>query len=222
MIKLRPLAALRRRAARAVNSPEPNRSGCSYALTVITPICPDRLTDLTSALHSLGHGEASPLAKVPDVHFARWVVIERLRTGWPGVPKRPSKLNSQYLLFSADLTAPAYRAGGLPGTFFRDLFRYSEAECVKVWKNCRGFPESVDEDRFAAYLTHGQIEIGLYYAAFPDLTPDELASALEVRRELAEFALAHQAVTVAVANARAGANRALRDEYLKESASWGS
>lgn len=222
MIKLRSLTAVRRQVATAVGSPEPNRSGCSYALTVITPICPKRLPALKCALRSFGHGEASPLAKVPDVHFARWVVIDSLRTRWPGAPRRPSKLNSQYLLFSADLTAPAYRAGGLPGTFFRDLFCYIRDDCVKVWGNCRGFPEVVNPDRFAAYLAEGQIEIGLYYAAFPDLTPGEIASALEVREQLAQFALEHQELTVGGSKAGADAKRTLKDDYLRASESWGS
>ena len=61
-------------------------------------------------MRSYGPGPASPLAKVPDVQFARWVIIDQLRTDWAGAPKPPPRLKSDYLLFSADVTAPAVQS----------------------------------------------------------------------------------------------------------------
>lgn len=204
--------------------PDANRRGASYAVTVITPIAPGQLDPLRDLLHSFAPGDGSPLARVPDVQFARWVVIDQLRTGWDGAPRRPSSLNSSYLLFSADLTAPANRADDLPESFFRDLAERIPRQCAAVWGKCRGFPGTADVEQFVDYLTRSQIRLGLYYAAFPDDTPDEIAAALEVRRKFAEFVVAHQYVisSPAAANGPHEAFKKLRDEYVRESAEWGS
>jgi hypothetical protein len=161
---------------------------------------------------------------VPDILFARWVVIDRLRTDWPGAPRRPSSLNSSYLLFSADLTAPASRADALPESFFRDLADRIPRQCAEVWGKCRGFPGTADVEKFVDYFKRSQIDMGLYYAAFPDATPDDIARAIEVRKKFTEFAVAHH-YTISLP---AGTTRPrttlekLRDDYVRESAQWGS
>ncbi|MBV9940613.1 MAG: hypothetical protein JO262_00685 [Solirubrobacterales bacterium] len=211
-------------AALLLAPPPPNRRGCSYAVTVVTPIYPGQVGELRGVLHAFKPGPGSPLHQVRDVQFARWVVIEQLRTVWRGAPKRPSRLESAYLLFSADLTAPASRADGLPETFFRDLASRIPKQCTDVWGKCRGFPGVADVDEFVDYLTRSQIDMGLYYAAFPDATPDEIDRALKIRRELARFVLEHQhAMTVAPASAQAHRIRQeLQDHYCARAPSWGT
>lgn len=195
--------------------PPPNRKGRSYALTVVTPIQPGQADALRSVLHGFNPGDQSPLHEVADVQFARWVVIDQLLTDWPGAPRRASRLKSQYLLFSADLTAPADRADRLPESFLRDLATVIPTTCNAVWGKCRGFPGTADVEAFVDYLTRSRIEMALYYARFPDATPDDIARALEVRRQLAEFVVGHQAVmTIAPGSPDAPAARQrLRDDY---------
>jgi len=209
------LAAVGRIAAAALGATSVNRRGNSYAVTLITPILPDASDELRDVLRGFKLGSGSPLAKVPDVHFARWVVIDRLRLDWPGAPKRPSRLRSQYLLFSADLTAPAYRAACLPGTFFRDLAHHIPDECDAVWKHCMNFPGVDEVDHFVKYLSHSQIDIDLYYAAFPDLTPSDISRAINVRQGFAQFVLQHQDALVGDRG-----HDTLKAAYIKESASW--
>ena len=204
-------ATARRVLSLALGDGDPNRRGCSYAVTVITPISPGRTGELRELVRSYGPGPASPLAKVPDVQFARWVIIDQLRTDWAGAPKPPPRLKSDYLLFSADVTAPAYRAGSLPDSFFRDLATHTPADVDKVWGHCRRYPGSGDVERFAAYMKQSQITIGLYYAAFPDATVDDINHALHVRAQLGELALTNQHVKSA---------RDLRRAYVKRAASW--
>ena len=227
MTTLRSLPALLGRVATLpFAQSQDNRVGCSYGLTLITPIIPGQERALTSVLEAFEPRQGSPLANLPDVQFARWVVIDRLRTKWPGAPRWPSTLESKYLLFSADLTAPPERAPGLPGTFFRDLAKHMHDECEAVWGKCLGFP-GVDRPEFAEYLARSQIDIGLYYAASPYATPDDIGRALKVREQLTRFVLDHQwetthALLSAASETRDTARQTLKDAYLRESGSWGA
>jgi len=218
------IATAKRAATLLLAPPPPNRRGCSYGVTVITPVYPGQVENLRGVLRGYKPGANSPLGDFPDVHFARWVVIEQLLTDWPGAPRRPSRLGSPYLLFSADLTAPADRAPGLPETFFRDLAERIPAHCTEVWGKCRGFPGVDPVDPFVQYLRGSQIDIGLYYAAFPDATPDEIERALRIREKLSQFVLEHQdAMTLAPTSANAHrTRRQLRDDYRRQSPSWGT
>jgi hypothetical protein len=209
-------AALRRARSVGLGPPPSNRSGNSYALTIITPILPGKSDDLRAVLGSFNPEGKSPLVGVPDVHFARWVVIDRLRTNWPRAPKRPSILGCEYLLFSADLTAPAYRADKLPASFLEALVRKAPYQCDAVWKNCYRYPDGDDPAAIVDYLMRSRIEIALYYAAFPNLTPVEVTSAIKVREQLSKFVIKHQDVLDGV-----GDPKKLRLEYLEESKSWG-
>jgi hypothetical protein len=213
---------VRRLGALRLLEADSNRNGCSYAVTLATPILPGHTQALKAVLDSFNRADRSPLACVPDVHVARWVVIDQLRTKYRCAPPRPSSLRTQYLLFSADVTAPAYRAGGLPNAFFRDMACRMKEECNNVWQHCWEFPGVDDTEKFVSYLVASQVDIGLYYAAFPDATPSEIASALEVRQELAQFARNHQ--DALPANSRAVSDallEALYTDYVSRSATWG-
>jgi len=109
---MRPVQALLASARRGMSgftTPNDSSHVGSYAVMLVTPIERDKTEPLARVLQAFGTGESSPLAKLPDVHFARWVIIDRLRTDWRGAPSSPSKLESAYLFFDADVTAPAYR-----------------------------------------------------------------------------------------------------------------
>jgi hypothetical protein len=185
------------------------RRGNSYAVTLITPIVPGRAVDLKSVLQSFGSGAQSPLATLEDVHFARWVIIERLLTDWQHAPKRPSVIESEYLLFSADVTVKAPDVAALPGSFLGQLARLEESR--EVWEHCVGFPGTDDVDAFAGYLDRARIQIDLYYAAFPRLTPVEITDILRVRDEFSRFVLQNPDALW-----DENAARALQAKYLEE------
>jgi hypothetical protein len=212
----RAVTAARRVAALIVGQQDPNRRGSSYAITVITPIKKGRTDALRNVLQGYGRASQSPLSKLPDVQFARWVIIDQLRTDPRWAPKPRPTLKSQYLLFSADLTVPGYRTGGLPDAFFRDLAGLPAAR--KVWAHCLQYP-GTSVDAFVAYMRKSQIAIGLYYAAYPDATGADVRHALGVRTRLTTFAREHQH-----AFAREHQNdidsAALRTLYLRKSARW--
>jgi hypothetical protein len=218
------IQAVRKRVTSRLIPADPNRKGCSYAVVLITPIDRPQTVALSNELSKLGHGKASPFYSIPDVQFARWIVIDQLLTDWKGAPKPPPILKSPYLLFSADLTAPAYRADRLPDSFFRELAARNPAVCKAVWGKCLGCPDvHKDRDKFVDYLTDSQIKVGLYYAAFPDLTAEETAAALELREQLARFARDHQDEMLRAPGAPGTdqAHQNLQTAYLTESATWG-
>jgi len=191
---------------------DPNRCGDSYAVTLITPIEPGKTDDLARVLRGFGTRERSPLAKLPGVHCARWVIIDHLHTDWPGAPKTLPRLRSDYLLFSADLMSSASRARELPEAFFRDLLTHIRDEVGAVWSHCRGFPGATRSDACVSYLAASRIDMGLYYAAYPDATVDQIRHALWVRGKLGEFVLEHQCAGAAAAE--------LKHDYLEASKSW--
>lgn len=218
---------LRRLATLRLPQPDSSRNGCSYAVTLATPILPGRCEELRAILRSFDKGDGSPLARVRDVQFARWVVIDQVRTKWRHAPRRASSLRTQYLLFSADLTAPAYRAGELPNAFFRDIADDMRDACIAVWENCWEFPGLDDIEKFVSYLADSQVDIGLYYAAFPDATPSDIANALDVRRQLGEFAREHQDALSGMgpppdSPRDSPSFESLQAEYVSRSAAWGA
>jgi len=208
--------AVSRLAALPFDHSPPNRSGNSYAVTLVTPIQPGKTDDLRQLLRGFRQGKGSPLATVPEIQFARWVVIDKLRTDWPHAPRRPSKLHSDYLLFSADLTTSPDRAAELPGTFFRNLAAIKD--CAEVWGKCLRFPASGKAEDFVDYLTRSEIEIGLYYAAFPNVTAREIKNAIEFRDKFTRFVCDHEeAILLPRWSPAAGrAHQKLKDDYLAQ------
>ena len=193
MIGLSTLLATASRVVALIAAPDdPNRRGNSYAVTLMTPIERDRVDDLRQVLAEFERGPNSPLARVPNVHFARWVVIDQLKTDWEGAPDPPPRLQSAYLLFTADVTAPAGAAGELPRSFYRD-------------------PGRADDPAFVDYLASSQLGTSLYFAAFPDVTVDEIRHALTVHDGLVTFVQAYQGVR---------RPDVLQREYLRASNTW--
>jgi hypothetical protein len=195
-----------------------SRSGRSYVITLLTPIKPGAEADLAAHIARLSSDE-SPLAKLPYVHFGRWVVIDQLKTDWPGAPSRPSRLKSQYLLFTATMTIPAEKhvspekrySERLPESFLHELRARMPDEADAIWGHCLGYPGVSDADDFVRYLAAGQLESSLVYAGYPDVTVDEVRQALAARDSLVAFARAHQGERDAAE---------LQQAYLKESSTW--
>lgn len=203
------------RAARVDGS----RSGRSYAITLLTPIKPGAETALAVELDGLGLRELSPLAKLPFVHFGRWVAIDQLRTNWPGAPVPPPQLRSKYLLFSACVTAPAVDAQPelagyaehLPVSFFREIWSEIPGPAEAIWRHCVKFPGMADREAFVDYLARSQVSTSLFHVGVPDATVHDVRRAVAKREKLVAFALKHQGDIDAVA---------LQWAYRQESAKW--
>jgi hypothetical protein len=197
-----------------------SRSGRSYAVTLLTPVRPEAARDLAAHLRGLARGADSPLAKLPYVHFARWLVIEQLKTDWPGAPVPPPRLQSPYLLFTVSLTAPDEEhvraredqyVERLPESFLHELRARIPAEVDAIWGHCFGYPGTGDAEAFVRYLAQSQIETALFHVGYPDVTVDEVRRALRLREQFIDFARDHQ-------DERDPSR--LQQAYLQESPTW--
>jgi hypothetical protein len=188
-----------------------SRSGRSYAVTMLTPILPGRGEDLARHLQRLEIGPNSPLARLPSVHFGRWVVIDQLQTDWPGAPDPRPTLKSQYLLFTASVTSPEGGRHRFPQSFLEELHREIAGDADAIWSYCVGYPGSRDRDAFVAYLAKSQLETALFHVGYPDVTAERVRHALAVRDSLVAFARDHQGMRDAAQ---------LQHAYLRESQTW--
>jgi hypothetical protein len=214
-----------RSVARALGSVFPgrgggSRSGRSFAVTLLAPVRAGAEGQLSAYLNGLGVGDESPLAELPYVHFARWVVIDQLKTDWPGAPVPPPRLKSQYLLFTASVTAPAEDhvaptdgryAERLPESLLYELWTRIPADAHAIWRHCVGYPGISDADAFVRYLARSQLETSLFHVGYADVTVDEVRQALAARDALVTFARDHQGEQDA---------GKLQQAYLEESPTW--
>ena len=89
-----------------------NVSGQAYALTVLTPVEHGREEALSAYLDALGDGDASPLARVPGTHLARWVVIGQVKH--QKGQRRRDALKAPRLLFTSNFDGVARHVPGGP------------------------------------------------------------------------------------------------------------
>jgi hypothetical protein len=163
-----------------------NTCGQMYALTVLAPIVPGEVDALEQTLAYLPR-DPSPLSRLGLAHFARWVVI-------PDFGKDPSRPQAEhfgpYLLFSA--------------TFDGDLEPFLEQLCVTVadeaepiWSRCLGVPIPARGAPLKAYLRRNQVQTGLFFAAYPEATVEEVTVALALRKRTIDFAIRSQGMDAA-------------------------
>jgi hypothetical protein len=162
-------------------------SGQAHALTVLTSIRPGHESALARYLNGLGSGPASPLARVPGTHFARWVVIGDVV--YEGQGER-EHLKLGQLLFTSNFDGPLEP--------YLESLRAGLGEAADaIWEHCSGYPGSTDAAGFAAYLRAHQIESSLFFAAYGERTVQDVKGSLDVRRKLIDFALSTQGMAAA-------------------------
>lgn len=190
-----------------------SRSGRSYAFTSLTPIRAGLGDGLSAHLGDLPMGRESPLARLPYVHFARWLVLDQLKTDWSGAPRDPTRLQSDYLLFTASVTAPdrGRYARDLPHSFLRELAAQIPGEADAIWGNCVGYPGSAAVEELVTYFVKSQLDTLLFYVGYPDVTVEQVNRALAARDRLVGFARRHQGEDDPAR---------LQQAYLEESATW--
>jgi hypothetical protein len=162
---------------------DPNVAGQAYSLTVLAPIDSERVSDLVNYLDNVGSEDASPLSKVGATHFARWVVMDApvFEGGW----QRRDGWSYPRLLFTSNFD------GALDP--YLERLRVGLGECAdKVWGHCLGYPGSEQPSAFAGWIKRNQIDSSLFYAAYGGMTVEDVLRSLETRKQLTEFAIAHQ------------------------------
>jgi hypothetical protein len=157
-----------------------NVSGQAYALTVLTPIEHGREQALTAYLDALGDGDASPLARVPGTHLARWVVIGQVKR--QEGQRRPDALKAPRLLFTSNFD-------GSLNPDLEALRTGLAGDADAIWGNCTGYPGHQDAAGFSAWICHHQIEAALFFGAYGEQTVADVHTNLAARTGLIEFAL---------------------------------
>jgi hypothetical protein len=171
-----------------------NVSGQAYALTVLTPIRDGHERPLVEHLDALGDGDASPLARVPGTHIARWVVIGDVKFQGAGQRHRDA-LSAPRLLFSSnhDGDVDAYLDGLRTGM---------GEDADAIWGHCRDYPGHENAGAFRAYMRAYQLEAALFFAAYGEQTVADVHANVGRRRQLIDFALAAQQLDDAALKAR--------------------
>ena len=172
---------------------ERNRSGQAYGLTVLTPILEDHVSPLAAHLGALRSAEASPLARVPGTHFARWVIVDDVV--YEGGRQRRDALKAERLLFTSNFDGPLAP--------YLDALRTGLGEDADaIWGHCAGYPGRGDGAAFAAWLRAHQVESALFFAAYGAQTVAEVRRNLDERARLMTFALEAQGLPPAELQAR--------------------
>jgi hypothetical protein len=161
--------------------------GQAHALTVLTAILPGRESTLARHLNALDSGGASPLARVPGTHFARWVVIGDVV--YEGTGAR-DHLTLGQLLFTSNFDGPLE-------PYLESLRTGLGEGADAIWKHCRGYPGHADPSAFAGYLRAHQVESSLFFAAYGERTVQDVKRSLDVRRKVIGFALNAQGMAPA-------------------------
>jgi hypothetical protein len=171
-----------------------NVSGQAYALTVLTPILDGHLEELSAHLDALPGGDASPLARVPGTHLARWVVIDQVKYQGHGQRHRDS-LDAPRLLFTSNLD-------GDVDAYLERLRTALGDDADAVWGHCRGYPGHRDRAGFARWLRAHELESALFFAAYGGHTVEQVHADLDKRSRLIAFALEAQGLEPADLKAR--------------------
>jgi len=170
-----------------------NVSGQAYALSVLTPILDGHADELRAHLEDLEEGAASPLARVPGTHIARWVVIDDVI--YQGAGQRKRDTLTPRLLFSSNFD-------GELGAYLEGLRTGMAGDADAIWSNCRGYPGHADGPAFAAWMHAHVLEAALFFAAYGGMTVDQVNSNLERRRRLLDLVLDGQGLPPADLKAR--------------------
>lgn len=161
-----------------------NVSGQAYALTVLTPILEGRETALTAHLAALGQGDASPLARVPGTHLARWVVIDDVKHQGAG-QRRRDHLAAPRLLFTSNFDGPL-------DPYLEALRTGLGDDADAIWGHCRGYPGHAEAVPFARWIRAHQLDSALFFGAYGTHTVGQVHANLRARQALIEFALSAQ------------------------------
>jgi hypothetical protein len=161
--------------------------GQAHALTVLTSIRQGHESGLARHLNALEGGPASPLARVPGTHFARWVVIGDVV--YEGKGER-DHLKLAQLLFTSNFDGPV-------APYLESLRAGLGDAADAIWSHCGGYPGSADPAAFAGYLRAHQVESSLFFAAYGDRTVEDVKRSLDVRRRMTDFALHAQGMAAA-------------------------
>ena len=141
----------------------------------LTRIRNGRQGTLLAELVKLPTGSDSPLARMEEIHVARWVVVPYLedRHGHPID-------SASYLLFSSEFDGPLE-------AHLERLSTCLGPDAHAIWSNCAGCPDTGNE--LARYLLDHRVRPGYSFAGYPEASVAHIRDCLGRSRQLMDFAV---------------------------------
>ena len=133
------------------------------ALTIVTPVDPERVEDLSAFLTEIGDDVARnghvPFVDLETVHFARWVILPARESETGGAPYPAQLVYS----CSHDGTAEEHLA---------ELLGKAGPGIDRIYGHCMGFPtgDEVTPVHVAAYLLGHAVEPSIFFVGMQGLT----------------------------------------------------
>lgn len=128
------------------------------ALTVITPVIPEKVEELKQILEATQQNPNSSVGKIATIHFARWVLID----------------NDTRMLFTSNFD-------GSFEEYLKDFVRELPTGLDRIWGNCVGYPGTSPFEPFMAYVRAHSYFNNCFYAAYPDLTVKDVLNSQKWR-----------------------------------------
>ena len=160
--------------------------GNVYALTILLRIRAGFAGELRAAARALPR-DPGPFGSLSRTHFARLVVLDRL--AFEGPAQDAPDVRGQFLLFTAVIDGKECH------DYLRDLWNDGGDELRAIWGRCENAPSDDDDAPvFVRWMLRRQITTRAFFRDY-DGTVAEVQAALELRRQVREFALRTQYFT---------------------------
>lgn len=170
-----------------------NIAGKAYAMTLMTPIKRYRVwinkfIFWLAGLEFFKKISFGGLLTLSLIHYARWVIIKPKQ--FPHLsPKQPrEKLKYAYMFFFSNFNGS--------WTQYVDSFSMAIPSGLDLlWRKNVGWPNSVPETPFNAYVIKNQIWNNHYYNAYPMSSSNDVKSAKKVKEELLKLKKGLEGIT---------------------------
>lgn len=152
----------------------------SNALTVVTPIQPDKVAELDALLSEIGEdisnktGRHISFAQLTTVHFLRWVILPEDKEG--------KRHYLPQLAFESNYDGPL-------DAHLEELIRVGGPMLARIYSYCAGCPKDVagSVESFKRFLKRYQLPSAAFYRGYPNHTVQDVAENTRARRAIQDF-----------------------------------
>jgi hypothetical protein len=152
----------------------------SNALTVVTPIQPDKVEELDLLLSEIGKdidnktGRHISFAQLQTVHFLRWVILPEDTEG--------KRHYLPQLAFESNYDGPL-------DAHLEELIRVGGPLLARIYSYCAGCPADVagSVESFKRFLRRYQLPAAAFYRGYPNHTVQDIRDNTRARRAIQDF-----------------------------------
>ena len=152
----------------------------SNALTLITPIQPDKVRELDALLSAIGEdidnrsGRNIPFARLTTTHFLRWVILPE--------EKRADRQYLAQLAFESNFDGPL-------DAHLDELLQVGGPVLARIYGYCSGCPSDAAENAasFKRFLLRFQLPHAAFYRAYPNHRVQRIRHNTRAREAIQDF-----------------------------------